>query len=189
MKRSTIRFMFGVYVVLGLIILGMGFFAYKQSQDISTYARAYQNIQSLSHIGDYDSAHEHADFLMYINGRQIDFTKEEYQERHTLVHLETPDVSPFVIHTHATGITYGMFFETVGINLGDCLVINEKEFCDGNGRSIKYYVNGKIVPDLAHTEINDLDKMLISYGAESVTEIQLQLNSIGNHACEQSGKC
>lgn len=181
--------MYGLYVVLGLAIIALALFAYKQSQDITAYDSSYRNIKSLTHIGDYDSTHEHADFMMYINGRQIDFTKEDYQERHTLVHLETPDVSPFVIHTHATGITYGMFFETIGIDINDCLTINEKEFCDGNGRSLKYYINGKITPDLKHTLIHDLDKVLISYGSENTAEVQTQLASIGNHACEQSGKC
>lgn len=189
MKRSTIRLMYGLYVVLGLVIIALALFAFHQNNTITSFNTAYRAQQSLSGIGDYDSTHEHADMAMYINGVKIDFTKEEYQEKHPLVHLEAPERGPGVIHKHATGITYGMFFETIGIDLGDCLVINEKEFCDGNGRSLKYYVNGRIVPNLASLDIHDLDKVLISYGSESTSEIQTQLTSIGNHACEQSGKC
>jgi hypothetical protein len=125
---------------------------------------------------------------MYVNGKQIDFTKPEYQERHPLVHIEDPAITPYLIHKHATGITYGMFFKTIDITLGDCLNVNGKEFCDANGRTVKYYLNGNIVPDLFHTEIHDLDKVLVSYGAETLPELQAQLASIGDRAKLQSGK-
>ena len=52
----------------------------------------------------------------------------------------------------------------MNIDLGDCLTVNEKEFCDKNGRLLKYYLNGRLTPDLSHQEVKDLDKVLRSLG-------------------------
>jgi hypothetical protein len=189
MNKKQRKLMIGSFIALGLIIIVLAIFAVQQRSLLTRYDFAYGQLKMLTGVGDYDSTHEHADFLMFVNGKQIDFTKPEYQERHSLVHMEEPDVSPYVIHKHATGITYGMFFTTIGVDLGDCLTINEKQFCDANGRLVKYYLNGKLAPNLANTEITDLDKVLILYGAETPQEVQTKLASIGNLACVQSKKC
>ncbi len=181
--------MVGSYIALGIIIAVISVIAFHQNNLIARYDYAYGQLKELTGIGAFDSTHEHADFLLFVNGKQIDFTKPEYQEAHSLTHVEDPEIVPYVIHTHATGITYGMFFRTVGVKLDDCVTVNDKEFCDANGRSVKYYLNGRVIPDLANTEIHDLDKVLISYGAENAAEVQAQLASVGNLACVASAKC
>jgi hypothetical protein len=190
MRRKTKRnLLIASYVILFLIIGWLAFDHYRIQSGLNAWSGAYYSLKSLTGIGNLGSTHEHADFMMYINGKQIDFTKPQYQVAHPFVHVEDPDVTPYVIHKHATGITYGMFFKTLDITIDDCVTINSKEFCDANGRSVKYYLNGVVTPSLASTEIHDLDKALISYGAETASEVQAQLASVGNRACTASGKC
>lgn len=190
MKRKTKRdLIIAAFLILIVAVAYLSFDDYRQRTYVSHSLNGYKQLQLIAGVGNYDSTHEHADFRLYVNGKEIDFTKPEYQVKHPLVHVEDPDVAPNVIHKHATGITYGMFFTTLGVQIGDCLTVNEKSFCDLNGRTVKYYLNGQIVPDLEDVEIQDLDKVLVSYGAESLSELQTQLSSIGDNACVQSKKC
>lgn len=190
MRRKTKRnLLVGTLIILALIIGYLSWLDVSLRGSLNAYANGYRDLQWITGVGDFGSTHEHADFMVFVNGKQIDFTKPEYQEVHGLVHLEDPEIAPHDIHKHATGITYGMFFTTMGIDIGDCLTVNSKEFCDANGRLVKYYLNGKLTPDLASVEIADLDKVLVSYGAESVSEVQEQLASIGDNACKLSKKC
>ncbi|HSU72272.1 MAG TPA: hypothetical protein VLJ21_00295 [Candidatus Binatia bacterium] len=193
MRRKTKRNL----IIAGFIVLlvALGVVAvndYQLRAGNKNWSNAYTTLQSLVHVGNLGSTHEHADFAMYINGKQIDFTKPEYLHVHPLVHIHginEGESERGVIHKHATGVTYGMFFRTLGITIDNCLTINEKEFCDTNGRTLKYYLNGGITPNLADEEIHDLDKVLISYGSESLEELQQQLASIPNNACVQSKTC
>ncbi|MBI4145461.1 hypothetical protein HY493_04640 [Candidatus Woesearchaeota archaeon] len=190
MRRKTKRnLLIGTYAVLIIAIAYLSWLDVSLRGSLDAYADGYRDLQWITGVGDFGSTHEHADFLVFVNGKQIDFTRPEHQEVHGLVHLEDPEIAPYVIHKHATGITYGMFFTTLDIDVGDCLTVNSKEFCDSNGRLVKYYLNGKLTPDLANAEISDVDKVLVSYGAESVSEVQQQLTSIGDNACKQSKKC
>lgn len=189
MRRKTKRnLIIGAFAALVIAIGVLTYFDVKQNTTIHAYLEGYRQLQLLSGTGDYGSTHVHADFQVYVNGKQIDFTRTEYQLKHALVHLEEPAVAPYLIHKHATGITYGMFFTTIGVDITECLTINGKEFCDINGRTVKYYLNGQITPDLYHAQINDLDKVLISYGSESLDELQMQLASVGDRAKVQSDK-
>jgi len=187
MRRKTKRnLIIGGFVILILAVGALGYIDYAQSRAIDAHLHGYRQLQFLAGTGDYGSTHEHADFQVYVNGRQLDFDKPEFFGMHPLVHLHEGTNNVHVAHKHADGITYGMFFRTIGIELNGCLSVNDKEFCDLNGRTVKYYLNGKIVPNLKHVEINDLDKVLISYGSESLAEVQRQLASVGNRACIQS---
>ena len=153
------------------------------------YGVAYSDLQGLTGLGDYGSDHVHADFAVFVNGQEFDFDKPEYVLTHPWTHIDPGTNNIHVIHAHATGITYGMFFSNIGIDLDDCLTINEKEFCDKNGRIGSYYLNGKIAPTLAFEEVNDLDKVLITYGSETAVEVRDQQESVGSNACIQSKNC
>lgn len=190
MKRKTRKkLILGGYAILLLAIIFLVVSNIQISGVIKDYNAAYTSLQSLTGIGNYNSQHVHADFQVFVNGQEFDFNKPEYLLVHPLAHVESGTNNINLIHAHAVGITYGHLFSTIGVELGDCLTINDKDFCDTNKRIVKYYLNGKITPDLAHTLVSDEDKILISYGSESTIELQQQLNSIGDRACIQSGKC
>ncbi|MBI2134347.1 hypothetical protein HYU09_00005, partial [Candidatus Woesearchaeota archaeon] len=74
-------------------------------------------------IGPLGSAHNHADIKVYVLGNAIDFSQQKYQLKHQAVHFENRDGD--VVHTHATGITLGYMFETLGMNINEnCLTID-----------------------------------------------------------------
>lgn len=129
-------------------------------------------------IGPVGSTHEHADFKVYINGEALNFAHPEYMVKTQFVHIE--DMIGTVIHKHATGITLGYFFKSLGFEFNDkCFILdNKEEFCNEGDKTLKFYVNEQRNEEYGDYEIKDNDKYLISYSNEDNEEIQEQLNSI-----------
>ncbi|MBI3027027.1 hypothetical protein HYY70_02845 [Candidatus Woesearchaeota archaeon] len=148
---------------------------------ISQLQRHNSQIQLMTGIGHLGSTHLHADIKVYINGQAIDFSQSKYQLKNSLIHFE--DKIGDVAHTHATGLTLGHLFKSIGIYFNnECINIEGKNYCNENSKRLKFYVNGKINNEFDNRLIADLDKYLISYGDENESEIQNQLNSITNLA-------
>ena len=82
------------------------------------------------------------------------------------------------IHKHASGITLGYFFNTLGIEFNENCFVIEREYCNDDNNELKLYVNNLRNYEYDSYEISDNDKILISYGSESEEEIQGQINSI-----------
>ncbi|VVB58432.1 Uncharacterised protein [Candidatus Anstonella stagnisolia] len=154
-------------------------------------------------FGAFGSTHEHADFKMYVNGQALDFSQAKYQEplgpngtdtnctnESTLAHLHGGDGD--VVHKHATGVTWGYFFSTIGINLTDnCIVLdNGTAFCNSENGKWRYFVNGRETGAVRDTEIKNLDRVLITYGANDA-QISGQLASVTSKAAAEStnGAC
>jgi hypothetical protein len=178
----------GAYLVLVAIIAVLMIALKLERAETSESIKNYEAVKSVTGVGDYGSAHVHADFSVFVHGKEVDLTGDAFLDGHPLTHLHSGKNNDQVIHVHATGITYGMFFSTIGINVGECFELAQTSFCDENGNTLSYYVNGKIVSDLSHKVIEDLDKVLITYG-NSPNSIKEQLNAVGDNACIQSGVC
>lgn len=138
--------------------------------------------------------HEHADFRMYINGQLYDFSRQEYMssEGKTLssfIHFHDGDGE--VMHKHASGITIGFFFNTLGMRFdSECLVLAKgTEYCNDEDNTLKMYVNGKPNDKFGDYELKDLDRILVTYGDEDESAIWQQIESVSDKACIQSGKC
>ena len=72
-----------------------------------------------NNFGPYGSTHMHADFKVYILGNALNFNSAKYQVMEDLTHVENIDGD--VLHIHATGITLGYFFKSLGFELTrDC---------------------------------------------------------------------
>lgn len=127
-------------------------------------------------IGPVGSAHEHADFMVFINGEEINFALPQYMVKVGEVHIE--DMNGVTIHKHATGVTIGYFLNTLGFKFNDkCFITDKKEkFCNEEGKTLKFYVNGIENYEYGNYEIRNNDKYLISYGDELEEKIQKQLN-------------
>lgn len=142
-------------------------------------------LQLLTGIGHLKSSHLHADVKVYINGRALDFSQRKYQLTSSFIHFE--DGIGDVIHTHATGLTVGHMFKSVGINFNNnCITSEGQSYCNESDKKLKFYVNGQPNNEFDNYVIKDLDKYLISYGDESETELQKQLTSITNLAARYS---
>ncbi|MCA9827542.1 MAG: protein-disulfide isomerase [Nitrosopumilus sp.] len=126
------------------------------------------------------SEHSHAALLVKIFGDKFDFSAPAYQIKSPWIHFEGRDGS--TIHKHATGVTLGYLFDTLKIGLDDqCFVFQDgRSFCTNDEYSLVFYVNGKQVPDIRDYEIQDDDRVLISYGTETPEELQSQLLELDN---------
>ena len=138
--------------------------------------------------------HTHSDFKVYLGGVAVDFSQDKYMTS------EEQLISPFVhlhdgdgelIHVHYEGITLRQFFNSLKMDVNSsCFVLDDKtQYCNNNQNQLKLYVNGKQVTEIASYKPQDLDRILISYGAENEVELKQQIDSVSNNACIQSSKC
>ena len=146
-------------------------------------------------MGVLGSQHIHADWRIYIDGKQLDFSDKSHMERmksdmpvSSFIHVDSgapaPEKIGDIIHMHATGIPLWVFFNSIGMDFNkDCITLENKEkFCNQGNAKLKFYVNGKPNNEFENYVFNDLDKILISYSDESEEEIKNQLTSITDFA-------
>lgn len=136
-------------------------------------------------IGLLESQHIHADWKIYLAGKELDLSQYSHMQRmqegksvSSFIHVDSgapaPEKTGDIIHMHATGITLGFFFESIGMKFENkCLHINGKKHC-----GLKIYVNGKENTELENYVFNDLDKILITDGKD----VEKQMSSITNFA-------
>ncbi len=157
-----------LYVILLLVFMGIAWTAYNW-------------IANTPRIGAIGSTHTHHDIKMYIAGRQINFAQPGYQLQAQHVHFEGGDGD--VVHVHATGVTLGMFLETLAIKLSEnCLEAEGQRYCNEGGRTVKVFLNNEPLEEPAAYVLRNLDRVLISYGSETQEQLQAQLDSVTNKA-------
>ncbi|MGV8084843.1 MAG: hypothetical protein ACP5N9_01165 [Candidatus Bilamarchaeum sp.] len=143
--------------------------------------------------------HNHADFKVYLNGNQYNFSQEKYMTNKNLtlsnfVHLH--DLNGDLIHQHIKGISVGEFFDSINMtfNLTCFKLDNGTSYCNNGISTLKMYVktdkgSWNRNHDLDHYEFNDLDKILITYGYEDYETVKDQMATVTDRACIESGKC
>jgi len=135
-------------------------------------------------IGPLGGIHIHADYEVYIDGTPVDFAKREYMVKAQYVHIEGMDGD--VIHVHATGVTIGEFFRTLGMKLTDECFKMGKKYCTDEQKTLKFYVNGEPNDLYGDYLIGDKDKLLISYGPVD-ENVSAQIASVTEKARTESG--
>ena len=128
--------------------------------------------------GTLGSEHVHSSMLVKLHGDTFDFSGPAYQIKSSWMHFEAQDGS--TIHRHATGVTLGFLFETIGIGLDDeCYTFQgtggDRVFCSNEEYSLKFFVNHQPKDNLTEYIFEDGDKILISYGRETQEQIDSQL--------------
>ena len=138
-------------------------------------------------FGPLGSTHDHADIKIYILGKALDFTGRQYQVAHDAVHFENSDGD--VIHTHATGITLGFMFEKHRMSIDDnCITLEGgRQYCSDGNAELKVFVKSistgwDQIYSPADYIIQDLDKILVTYGTEDGIGIQKQMESVTDKA-------
>lgn len=133
------------------------------------------------------TAHNHADMKVFVNGQSINFAKPEYYMKSKLIHVDNnqnQEDASSVLHMHAKGVPMGWFFESLGMKLEkeSFTAADGQIYKNENGKTLKFYLNGQKVDDLGDYSFQPLDKLLISYGSETDTDVQKQINSVTNYA-------
>lgn len=165
-KRKQTLIAVGVFSVIAVIV---GYSAYTFATMSQTAPGGPENAGALG------SDHAHAAILVKIFGDSFDFSAPAYQIKSSWIHFEGRDGS--TIHKHATGVTLGYLFETLGLGLDDqCFRFQDgRNFCTNEDYSLKFYINGEKVDDIRDYEISEDDRILISYGGETQEELESQL--------------
>jgi len=145
-------------------------------------------------IGVVGDLHYHADFALYLNGEPYNLSQEGYMstENKSLSNFaHFHDLNGDIIHKHASGITLGFFLETLGMKLNEtCLLLDDgTSYCNEGSKELKMYVDGKHDDQFAEYDIQDEDRILLSYGDETEDELQKQINSVTEDACIYSLTC
>ena len=125
--------------------------------------------------GTLGSAHEHSSILVRIFGDKFDFSSSAFQIKSSWIHFESQDGD--TIHRHATGVTLGYMFDTLGIGLDDqCYSFPDgRQFCTDENYSLKFFINHKPESDIRDYVIQGDARILISYGNEDAIQIDEQL--------------
>ena len=165
-KRKTNLIALGVVAVIVLIV-GYSVFVFL-NMDQSAVPGGPKN------AGPLGSDHAHAGILVKIFGDTFGFDGAAYQIKSQWIHFEGNDGT--TIHKHATGVTLGFLFDSLGLGLDDqCFVFKDgKSFCTTEDYSMKFFINGEPIDDIRDYEISEDDKILISYGADP-EELESQL--------------
>lgn len=134
--------------------------------------------------------HAHADFMVVLNGRRLNFSKPEYNDAHPLIHIHVSNYGGGeVLHIESRETTLDDFFESLGTTFSaDCFIAG-KEYCGNATHTVKFYVNGERNSRFERYMPKDLDRILIIYGNETEDEIRNWTDSVTSLACIFSMKC
>ena len=139
-----------------------------------------QNTLSVAGFGPLGSAHEHAAFLVKVNGQNIDFSQQKYQVQSDYIHVENGDGT--TLHRHATNVTFADFLKSIKMDIdkkNNCLVFtNGTEYCDDNNNKLKTFINGNSTKSISEYILNNNDRLLVIYGNETDEEIAKALGEL-----------
>lgn len=175
-------FSFGKFLLIGIPLLFIGLAVYG----------IYWSLTSQG-IGSIGSTHIHADFAIYLYGKEITPLPSQYFVLSPYVHVETGPGAGSVIHIHATGVPLKMFFNSMGMTLNSqCFdTAREKTFCNTGDDKIKMFIKHYNSTWEQNTQygdyvFQDLDKILITYGNESQEQIIAQENNVTDFSKDNS---
>ena len=146
---------------------------------ISIYLFSQNNL-SVAGFGAYGSAHEHAAFLVKVNGQNIDFSQPKYQVQSEYIHVENGDGT--TLHRHATNVTFVDFLKSIKMDIdkkNNCLVFtNGTEYCDDNNNKLRTFINGNSTNSISDYIITNNDRLLVIYGNENEEKLNEALEEL-----------
>jgi len=148
-----------------------------------------------------DPNHTHADFAVWIEGKQIDFARDEYMSGSSKdtehkgalsLHLHLHDTNGHVIHRHKPGLTLTEFFNSMpalryqgnDFKFLDCFTCQHA----AGTYPVNLYVNGVEKPEGSAYVFQDDDKLLVTDTTDPV-ELRKQIRMVTDEACLYSRTC
>ncbi|MEW5926071.1 MAG: hypothetical protein AB1941_01160 [Gemmatimonadota bacterium] len=127
--------------------------------------------------------HYHANFALFVGGERVDLSADEYMQDvaacavgETVLpaaraHLHNND--PDVAHVHHEGVTWGHLLTNLGFGLGEEYLALDggPVLTEGEGRTLKFILNGQPQYSVHNELIRSGDRLLISYGPESEADV------------------
>ena len=131
-----------------------------------------------------EATHFHANWAIYVDGERLDLSNQRYMEEVSSCYNVDGEVTPQsrvhmhagnhdVVHVHHTGATWGHLAGNLGIGLGEgYLILNDgTRIFDGEDGRFTYILNGRALTSAHNQLIASEDRLLISYGSESLDEL------------------
>lgn len=162
-----------ILLIAALIIVG--FLSFSIFQNKNSEVQVSNPRTPLSPTPEQQNVNLTANFGIYTNGTFRVFTPARYHNQSTDVYITAEN--PYLIHIKKPNLTWGNFFETLPMKLEkECIVTGTKEtFCTNTTKSLKFYINGQLDPNALDKEIQQDDKLFVSYGDETPEEITKQM--------------
>ena len=141
-----------------------------------------QNTLSVAGFGPLGSAHEHAAFLVKVNGQNIDFSQPKYQVQSDYIHVENGDGT--TLHRHSTNVTFADFLKSINMDIdrkNNCLVFtNGTKYCDNDDddNKLRIFINGNSTNSISDYILKNDDRLLVMYGNETNEQIAKTLDEL-----------
>lgn len=129
--------------------------------------------------------HNHADFKVYLNGNPLDLSQRKYMDQDRDVHFHptvkvNPDDIPGIpfadmVHIHKENLTVRDFLNTLDFDTDTLKMLNDEQ-------KLKVYANGELRQEGLDYVMHDKDRILVSYGSETESQIAKQIESVTNYA-------
>jgi len=150
------------------------------------------------------ASHTHADFAIWIDGVQLDFSDPKHLAETQKAHEHHGDAeepahhdsfhlhegASQLMHRHRPGESFGTFLKVLEMKLtSECLTLEDgKRVCTSAEKQWRMFVNGEEVPVDPNFIFEDTATILLTYGA-SAKDIQKQLEAMTDDACIYSRTC
>ncbi len=131
-----------------------------------------------------EATHFHANWAIYIDGERLDLSDRRYMEEVSSCYTVDGEVTPQsrvhmhegnhdVVHIHHPGATWGHLAGNLEIGLGEGYLILDdgNRIFDGEDGRFTYILNGRALTSAHNQLISSEDRLLISYGSESLNEL------------------
>jgi hypothetical protein len=127
-----------------------------------------------------EHTHYHANYALVVNNVQEEFDNFSYYEELTgcsvaagqqpkqRAHMHEPENG--LVHVHDEAVTWGSFFENIGISVGSDHVSTSTDLYTSENDSITYVLNGRTVRNAAAIDVDSSDRLLVIVGAKSDEE-------------------
>jgi len=172
MNKITVLIILGTLVVLGFA------FAYSRPKVENVSQKENTPQQSATTVSEPQTVDKLAYFAIFTNGTFRVFTAPMYHNLSADMYIEANNPNTIIIKK--AGATWSDFFSTLPFKLShECLTTGTNQtFCTKEGSVLKFYLNGERKENVLDQEIQDGDKLLVTYGSESEIEIKKQLDKI-----------
>ena len=134
--------------------------------------------------------HYHANFAVYIDGKQEDFSSEMYMEETARCNVTTGvlpqdrihlhDKKGSLVHVHMAASTWGDLFANLSWGIGSTYLADPygKIRTATGETNLYFFINGKPIMNPANEIVKSTNRLLVWYGSGTEIEIQKKTESL-----------
>lgn len=190
MRKNKTKLIYSVAIVFAIILLAFVFSSLDFQQTLERRVSPGENVPV--EIVRAPSFHAHADFKVFLDGKEFSFNKTAFDvtNRHIHLHLKNPDGDKVIHLEGMENITLKIFFDSLNITFNaSCFITESEGYCNNVQKRIRFFINGNENFQFDLYEPRNIDRILITYGNETDEEIVKQMENVTDYACIYSNRC